>query len=405
MKVKKILCVILALVSLLSLCSFSSFAAESAVQNLDTYDGYSYVTISLDGVPPLDLGDALVKSSKKVSFMSGTVTALQLDNECYETFDTYDLRFTVWKNFTVRPEHEYNIKFSYGYDIDINTTLKVVLSIYDSNHGLVSTKELYNGVGRQKNLEHFVDFNFILDKSELPNGYLLDLELRVNQKTSDKYISAPNGGGVYFSQYVTLTDNDDNSGWFQKIINAIKDIPASLGSFFSQLGDRISGFFTDLGNKITTGFTNLTNNIKSFFTELGTKITNGFNDLKNNIQQFFTDLGEDIKGFFEMLKNYLLYFQHPVTVNSDGVLIGKDGKPVYTNPFDSPIETVEETVNGWIDKLNVFIDSMEESRVTVSTYLEQGSSLVTKVFSAVPLLSVVVIFAAGFLVIRKVVGR
>ncbi len=128
-------------------------------------------------------------------------------------------------------------------------------------------------------------------------------------------------------------------------------------------------------------------------------------DLGENIKQWFTDLGNDISDFFTMLKNYLLYFQHPVTVNADGVLIGKDGNPVYTNPFDSAIDKVKETVDDWLAKINDFVESMESSRLSVTGYLESGSGVVNKVLKASPILSACVLFAVGFLVIRKVVGR
>ena len=114
---------------------------------------------------------------------------------------------------------------------------------------------------------------------------------------------------------------------------------------------------------------------------------------------------ENIKGFFDMLKNFLLYFQHPVELNSDGVLVDGSGKPIYINPFDSALADVEATVNGWIDDIKVFVDDMDESRIEVSGYIEIGTEFINDIMSAHPIISACILFAVAFFVVRKVVGR
>ena len=106
-----------------------------------------------------------------------------------------------------------------------------------------------------------------------------------------------------------------------------------------------------------------------------------------------------------MLKNYLLYFQHPVTLDKDGVPIGADDKPVYTNPFASKIEQFKETVNGWLQQIKDFVAQIDNSAESVSSYIENGSSIVSGVLTAVPILTAVLTFALVLLVVRKVVGR
>ena len=163
------------------------------------------------------------------------------------------------------------------------------------------------------------------------------------------------------SQTLSLTDLDDNSAQLNGILGAILSIPEKIKGFFSSLADSISGFFQQLS--------------------------------------------DNIKGFFDSLKNYILYFQDPVTLNSEGVLVGANGEPIYVNPFENSIESIEETFNGWIEDIRSFVSGMDESRVQVSQYLQTGTGLINDVLSASPIISAVLIFIASFFVIRKVVGR
>lgn len=148
---------------------------------------------------------------------------------------------------------------------------------------------------------------------------------------------------VRVSEIIELTDEDDNDSWFEKIIESITSLPERIG---------------------------------------------------NAISEFFT-----------MLKNYFLYFQHPVSLDEDGVVLDANGQPIYTNPFGSALESVKNTFDGWIEDIDTFISDMDESRINVSTYIEKGTSVINEVMSASPILTACIIFAAGFLVIRKVVGR
>lgn len=96
------------------------------------------------------------------------------------------------------------------------------------------------------------------------------------------------------------------------VIGAISNQTNKTGNWFTQLGDRISGFFSGLGDSIFNTvnslagylsvhfsnvgdwFTNLRDSIGGFFTNLWTNISDGF----SSVGTWFTDLGDRISGFF-----------------------------------------------------------------------------------------------------------
>lgn len=376
MKVKKILSVFLVLVSLLSLCSFSSFAADLNPADFIVSQAFFGVNAPNGYYKNINIADKITTSSSGNEFSYSFPAYGQTTPECKY------LVFELLIPADIRADREYHVKFNSKWRIDVPREVAAGLVISDSSGNQQDARLLYSGDGQNQ----YVDFSFVLKKADLPDSYRVSFFIYTLSRASyydywEKFtISNP----------IIIEDTDDNSGWFQRILNAIKDLPTTIVNAITSIPNAIKGFIDNLWQNIKNAF----ESVGQWFSELGDKIG-----------QWFVDLGDNIKDFFTMLKNYLLYFQHPVTVNDDGVLVGADGQPVYTNPFDGPIDKVEETVNSWISKLNDFISSMEDSRVKVSGYLEQGSSVITKVLTAVPILSAVVAFAAGFFVIRKLVGR
>lgn len=376
----KIISIALAVLCLLSCCSFSVFAADDDVEaellDVSTFSmSASKIGVGAPASDDITSQMQVVVGSDYVQYnypqLGGQGTAV-----------TSSMSLTLLDGYYIRPDHEYNISFSWSYRISVSHVTDVHLIIYDSSGNEFSRKTLFTS----SKVSGTADFNFILKSSELPDGYSTAIKIY----SQSNYSNSGSYERFQISRYIKITDLDDDVSWFKKIINAIKAIPGSISTFFSNLGDRIGGFFDTVNTKIN----NFKDNVGSWFS-----------DLKETIKQKFVDLGKDIGEFFEKLKNYLLYFQHPVTTNSDGVLIGADGKPVYTNPFESALQKVEDTVYDWLGKISNFLDSMEQSRVDVSGYLENGSTLINGVLKASPALAVCLTFAVGFFVIRKVVGR
>lgn len=257
--------------------------------------------------------------------------------------------------------HEYQLSFATGVNFNANTKIEVYL-----NSTLIYSDSI-KGTGAKK-----ISINF-----KAPDFATSDTSIRIECSIGEAYSygSAGQNAGFLLSKNIGFNDNTDNPGWLGKILEK-----------FTALGDRIGSFFTNLSDNIS---------------DLKDNLTEKFNNLK----QWFIDLGDSIGEFFEMLKNYLLYFQHPVTLDKDGVPVGADGKPVYTNPFASKIEQFEETVNGWLQQIKYFVAQIDDSGASVSSYIKNGSSIVSGVLTAVPILTAVLTFALVLLVVRKVVGR
>lgn len=83
---------------------------------------------------------------------------------------------------------------------------------------------------------------------------------------------------------------------------------------------------------------------------------------------------------------------------------GSDEPPLDTDI--SAFQSAIDTMNGWIDQLNVFADSIDSAGDTASEYISKGTELFNGFMGIAPA-SVIALVAFGvvFLVIRKIVGR
>lgn len=392
---KKMISVLLVVVSLLSFCSFSSFAAQDL--NINTLDMDWSATYR---VPTAQISENITDEVSVNVWNGGAFngfTTFKIPNKYYKSNGSFRL-LSLSSPFTLRAEHEYNVTFGYGQNFTTALNCTVYLYVYTASGDLFKSIPLYSSSSHNAYSVTSPEFNFLVKASDLPDGYFCRFSVLFEQSGS---ANTTLDGLVFISPQIELTDLDDNLSWLERILQAILDIPQKIKHLFTNLGNQIGDFFSNLGDKIGGFFRQLGDDIKAKFADLKTWIEN----LGNDIKQWFVDLGEDIGEFFTMLKNYLLYFQHPITVNSDGVLIGSDGKPVYTNPFNSAIDKVETTVNGWITTIKNFCNSIDENANSVSEWLTTGSSLIQKVIVAVPILAVLVGFGTALIVIRKVVGR
>lgn len=83
---------------------------------------------------------------------------------------------------------------------------------------------------------------------------------------------------------------------------------------------------------------------------------------------------------------------------------GSDEPPLDTDI--SAFQSAIDTMNGWIDQLNEFADSIDSAGETASAYIAKGTELFNGFMGIAPA-SVIALIAFGvvFLVIRKIVGR
>lgn len=370
---KKILSVTLAVLCLLSCCSFSVYAADDTltVSNFNSLMGRE--TPNSSGVTTTDY----------YTFSEGTATVSGVlmhywhadDPNFYASGATKVL--TTFTLTDVQPNHNYDLNFKTSISYSGSYEIIVIVA------GTTVFQKSFNDYKVQS-----IKCNFDMPSNVVSGQTTVKIEYRVASQYA--YGSAGQNVRYYISENIDFVDRTDNPTWLQKILNRFTALGDTIGGFFSSLGDRIGSYFAEQKQKIQ---------------DFSNSVGNWFSDLKDTIKQKFVDLGNDIGEFFEKLKNYLLYFQHPVTTNSDGVLIGSDGKPVYTNPFESVIDKVENTVNDWISKIKSFCDSIDVNAKNVSSWLNTGTDVIDKVFTAVPVLAVLAGFGIAFIVIRKVVGR
>ena len=390
MRIKKFMSVLLVMALMFSFCSFFVSAADDGAINTRDLDfSASVQVLNSAGTSTVqhDVTNDVTVDTTNAEVVKGYVRYTFPSSNYFDTKRT-SASLVIFNDSKFNSSHEYNLKFNYAFNKPLAFSCIVSLRFKDNSGNFLKQQFLFQASHdkNQYNISHPVDIDFNLDTDGIDSGYKCELVISFVQ---DGYNSS-DVQRFYVSPEIYLTDKDDDSGWFQKIIDAIHGI-----------GD----FFTDLGNSIYNNFTSLSLSISTKLSSLGDRISGFFTDLGNKIEDFFINLGENIGEFFTMLKNYILYFEHPVTLNSDGVLVDSSGNPIYTNPFASAMDKVKNTFNGWIGDIEQFVSNMEVSRKNVSNYISKGTSIINDVMSASPVLTACIIFVAGFLVIRKVVGR
>lgn len=360
MRLKRFLSVILLSVFLVSFCSFSVYADNLNADDFSVLLGRQ-TDNSAGGV-----------TTDYYTFTKTTLVSNGISCNYYKPNDYANFWPTgavkIMSAFESPPlvaGHEYQLTFATG----VNFNAKTLIEVFVNSQKLYS--DTISGTGAKE-----ISISFTA-----PDFATSDTSIRIECSIGNAYYYGSSGqeAGFLLSKEIGFNDNTDNPGWLGKILQN-----------FTNLGDRISSFFSGL-----------TDSISDFFSDLKQSIVNQF----NNVKQWFVDLGDNIKGFFTSLKNYLLYFEDPVTLDPNGVPIGADGKPVYTNPFASKIDEFEQTINGWLTQIQNFVNQIGSAGSSVSSYIENGSTVVTGVLSAVPVLTALLTFALVLLVVRKVVGR
>ena len=83
---------------------------------------------------------------------------------------------------------------------------------------------------------------------------------------------------------------------------------------------------------------------------------------------------------------------------------GSDSPPLDTDI--SAFQSAIDTMNGWLDQLNEFADSIDSAGDTAKDYISKGTELFNGFISVAPASVIALIsFGVVFLVIRKIVGR
>lgn len=386
MRVKKLLSTILVITTLISAFSYSASASETNV-DINQFDEVLMMSDK-------DYSSSIVYGTYYNSPTGINYTTITNSNTDYYNADVTKSFYAV--NLTnLNVKDEYELKFSYGFRS--SQTYKFSVSFLDSNNNILATIYEHNGFGIDD-----VDVKFTLQNiGAKSNSVKLYIQWIVPKQYHSPF--------TYLISEIEFINLDDNSNFFDGIFGTIKHI------FISIVGGECSdGDYESVGlfGKLKEGFTNLGNTIGTFFSDfkqnwdIGIQaIKDKIEDIKNSINSMFIALGDKIGEFFTMLKNYLLYFQHPVTVNSDGVPIGKDGKPVYVNPFSSKLKQVTDKINEWLSSLEDFVNSLDVTKLGIISYLDTFSGIFTSFSNKAPLFTIIITFGLLLIVIKKVVGR
>lgn len=264
-----------------------------------------------------------VDYSDKLSVSSGTYSGEACTSLTIPFDSVNSLRYVCSYHIeNLSASHEYNLKFKTSCSVltSVGTTMCMVYLVFYNGDTILKEQELggtsFNSLNWQT-----VDFDFKPDASGL-GGYKTRLEFR--------FVSSTNLAVIYrLSDIIEFTDKDDNSNWFQRIINAIKEIPEKIGdlrdnisNYFSNLGDRITAKFDNVGTSITNKFEEVKTAIGSWFTEIGDKLSNKFAEVGNAITSKFAEIGAEFSATFEKFKPrvYEVFDWTLGTLNSDGTI-------------------------------------------------------------------------------------
>ncbi len=297
----------------------------------------AYILQNVDNVlTPFDYTDHLTVSN-------GTYVGKNCTLYSLPSISTSNIRYvSSYQIEELNASHEYHIKFQSSSNIVSETNMCLVSLVFYNGDEILRTQNL-GGCNFPNDQWQEVEFDFVPDTSGL-GGYKTRIEFQ--------FISYSNTNSVTYrlSDFIEFEDKDDNAGWFQKIINAIKEIPEKIGdlrdnisNYFSALGDRITAKFESVGTSITNKFEEVKNAIGSWFTEIGDKLSNKFAEVGNAITSKFAEIGAEFSATFDTFKPRLyevFEWRYGMSTGSEIIYDYEDyGSAVISNEFYIPTGT------------------------------------------------------------------
>ena len=288
-KLKKIISLILCfIISFCSLLPVNAYAKStmswSDLQMYAYFDGYSvgrkgYGTIT---------DTRKQKTCQEINFSFDIIDKLNDDDLLTVSMKTKSKRYGGF-NVTYRFSIGHTLQDGY---LIAEKTFKVTLGGNTDDYEFVENAD--GCVLTIKNIP--IDYSTKFDNYKF---YDFDVSL-----TDIEYVYL-SGGDLPFAfsidNLTAVTDSASNNffgnilSWLKTILDSIKNLPSSIGSFITSLGDKISGFFTNLINNLKTWFTDLGNNIKTLFTNITNSLKGWFADVGN----WFAEIGNKIGTFFD----------------------------------------------------------------------------------------------------------
>lgn len=244
-------------------------------------------------------------------------------------------------------DHEYELDFQYGHLVPSTVNVfKVQLRYYDSKGSLAKVSELYDYAPSTDDPVS-VKFSFKPDASGMSSGYSVKLAFiffRVKEVTSNL-----TGNSIFFiSNEIGFVDKDDDSGWFQKIINKIEETINNIKQIPEKINQKL--------------------------TELKESITNAFIELKDNLIEGLKGLFVPSDGFFEEKKAELELFLEDhfgILWTAPNIIISTIEQLLTISP-EEPSITMPAIQFTWEDEL---ITLTEPMTVNFNDYIGDGTPL------------------------------
>lgn len=187
------------------------------------------------------------------------------------------------EDLSLQSNHEYSLNFDYGYlAVDEVNSFSVSLLYYDANGNETHAESLYSFSPLTASPVN-VSFNFKLDEQYTTKGYSCKISFTFFQSYNANYTS---GNSFYFlSDEIELIDKDDDSGWFQKIINKIEETISNI----KQIPEKINQKLTELKESITNAFVELKENLIEGLKGLFVPSDGFFEEKKAELELFLED--------------------------------------------------------------------------------------------------------------------
>lgn len=207
--------------------------------------------------------------------------------------------------FSLNSNHEYHLEYEV-YHITANNDIlhSAFLKFYDNNGEVIKEQQLVSVSGvYSEPIPVSVDFK--PDVSDIEGGYTCRLEF---------YTVSAGIENFGYSEKITFIDKDDDSGWFQKIINKIeetisniKEIHSKINQKLTELKEGIGSFFSEQWNNLQAAFSN----IGTWFIELGDKFNEAIgavgefivNGLRESLAWAFVPSEDFMDTFIEDIRN------------------------------------------------------------------------------------------------------
>lgn len=357
---------------------FSALSLNVSAAESDSSDGFNIDDMSVKAY------NNETEESLQFSFVDGVYNDEPM--RAYTIISTVDKVLLASKSLNLNSDHEYNLSFKYACTNLDSTVLMVMLSYYSSSGTLIKT-DVIDTVFRPASGNNSFNVDFKPDLEGVSSGYNIKLEIGfLTTSTNTAYFR--------ISQQINLDDKDDDSAWYQKIIDGIKEIPEKLRDFFTALGDRIGtffsdlkdsfssdvddqtdsqgGFFSDLGDRISTFFDNLRNSITSKIESATDSIKNKFEEIGNSITSKFEEIGDKFTEFFDKFKPRVyedLRWENAMVNNSSGVVSSTPATIVKRRACTSDLFYVP---SGSVYNLDVVMPSDVINWVNIHQYTSTG---------------------------------